>query len=114
MTSLPWLVIGSLLTGACSALLAWYLRRHRGQPGVNWAIITLLVLGGWAISYGVSLLVFDPTLRRGLEMVSWTAMLVAGICYLAFGLDYTGRGTSSVAGGSRFWHSSRPGRSASF
>lgn len=85
-------MIGSLLTGACSALLAWYLRRHRGQPGVNWAIVTLLALGVWAISYGVSLLVFDPTLRRGLEMVSWTGMIAAGISYLAFALDYTGRG----------------------
>ncbi|NUC73431.1 PAS domain-containing protein [Haloterrigena sp. SYSU A558-1] len=92
MSLSPWLVIGSLLTGACSAFLAWYLRRHCGQPGVNWAIVTVLALAVWSVSDGVSLLVFEPTLRLVLETVSWTGMIGAGIAYLAFALDYTGRG----------------------
>ncbi|WP_246084324.1 histidine kinase N-terminal 7TM domain-containing protein [Salinadaptatus halalkaliphilus] len=89
----PWPVTGSLLAGAGSVLLLAYLWRHRGKPGVNWFVLTLVAQSVWCFSYGISLLVFDPTLRIGMEMLTWVAIMWTGLPFLAFGLEYTGRGS---------------------
>lgn len=92
MLPVSWPVVGSLLPVFGGLYLIAYLRRHLGKPGVNWFIVTLSAVVLWSGSYGVSLLVFDPQLRLALEMLTWTAMMATGISFLAFGLDYTGRG----------------------
>lgn len=92
MFPVPWPVIGSALPIIGGLYLIRYLRRHSGKPGVNWFIVTLVAVVCWCFSYAISLLVFDPGLRLVLEMCSWTASMATGISFLAFGLDYTGRG----------------------
>jgi len=46
----------------------------------------------FCLSYGVSLLVFDPSLRAGFEAVTSVSVCLVGPFFLAFGLEYTGRG----------------------
>ena len=87
-----WLVLGSVGSGVGAALLARYLCRHRGKPGANWFILTLVGVAVFCLSYGVSLLVFDPSLRAGFELVTIASVCFVGPFFLAFGLEYTGRG----------------------
>lgn len=88
----PWPVIGSVLPVPGALYVLYALRRHRGKPGVDWFIVTLVTVVVWCLGYAVSLLVFDPFWRLRLEMLTWSAMMGSGISFLAFGLDYTGRG----------------------
>jgi signal transduction histidine kinase len=43
-------------------------------------------------TYGGALLIFDPATRIALEAVAFTSLSFMGPFFLAFGLDYTGRG----------------------
>ena len=79
-------------SGVGAALLARYLFRHRGKPGADWFILTLTAVAVFCLSYGVSLLVFDPPLRAVFEVVTITSVCFVGPFFLAFGLEYTGRG----------------------
>jgi signal transduction histidine kinase len=90
---IPWPAAGSILAGVGTLVLLWTLRRYRDAPGANWFLLTLVAQSVWCLSYGVSLLVFDPTLRWALEVVTWTGILWTGVPFLAFGLEYTGRGS---------------------
>jgi signal transduction histidine kinase len=92
----PWLgaslLVGGAAAGGIAGLtLAWYLRRHRGKAGVDWFMAALGVQSLWCGSYAVSLLVFDSTLRRLLEVGSLTAMSALGVVFLGFAFTYTGR-----------------------
>ena len=87
-----WLVLASVGSGVGAALLARYLFRHRGKPGANWFILTLTAVAVFCLSYGVSLLVFDPSLRAGFEAATIASVCFVGPFFLAFGLEYTGRG----------------------
>lgn len=86
------LLVGASGAGGIAGLtLAAYLRRHRGKAGVEWFITALAVQALWCGAYAVSLLVYDPFLRRLLEVVSLTAMTALGVVFLGFALTYTGR-----------------------
>ncbi|WP_440766163.1 histidine kinase N-terminal 7TM domain-containing protein [Natronorubrum sp. DTA7] len=92
MLPLPWPVFFSLLSGLGTVFLIAYLWQHRRKPGANWFLLALVAQALWCVSYGVSLLVFDPTLRWAFEVVTWIAITWTGVPFLAFGLNYTGRG----------------------
>lgn len=85
-------IVTASLTGGIGALyLFQYLNRHRGKSGAVWFMGNIAAVVAFCLSYGVSMLVFDPTLRLGLEMLSFVGLCFMGPFFLAFGLDYTGR-----------------------
>jgi len=71
--------------------LAWAIREHRGRPGVDWFLGVFAAQATWCFSYGIGLLVTDPTLRAVLEAMTWLGIVWAGITFLGFALEYTGR-----------------------
>ncbi|WP_254763239.1 histidine kinase N-terminal 7TM domain-containing protein [Natrinema marinum] len=93
MGGIPWPAAGSILSGIGTLLLLWYLRRHRGKPGATWFLLALVAQALWCFSYGVSLFVFEPTLRWAFEVLTWIGIVWTGVPFLAFGLEYTGRGS---------------------
>ena len=86
-----WPAVGSLAGGAGALGLAWAIRKHRGRPGVDWFLGVFAAQATWCCSYGVGLLVSDPTLRAALETTAWLGILWTGIAFLGFALEYTGR-----------------------
>ncbi|WP_281196027.1 histidine kinase N-terminal 7TM domain-containing protein [Halorubrum sp. F4] len=86
-----WPAVGSIAGGAGALGLAWAIRRHRGRPGVDWFLGVFAAQATWCLSYGVGLLVDDPTLRVLLETTTWLGVLWTGIAFLGFALEYTGR-----------------------
>jgi signal transduction histidine kinase len=88
-----WLAAGSLAAAAATVALAAYLARHRRKPGANWFLIQLSAQAVFCVSYGVSLFAFDPAIRVAFEVVTWLAFSWIGPLFLAFALEYTGRGT---------------------
>ncbi|PCR89938.1 histidine kinase N-terminal 7TM domain-containing protein [Natrinema ejinorense] len=93
MSAVPWPAAGSILSGVGTLFLLQYLRQHRGKPGADWLLAALFAQALWCFSYGLGLLVFDPALRWGLEVLTWTGIVWTGVPFLAFGLEYTGRGS---------------------
>jgi len=93
MWTVPWPAAGSLLSGIGTLLLLWYLREHRGKPGANWFLLALVAQALWCFAYGIGLFVFDPALRWVFEVLTWTGIVWTGVPFLAFGLEYTGRGS---------------------
>lgn len=85
------LATASAAGGIAGLALAAYIWGYRGKAGASWFVAALAVQALWGLSYGVSLLVFDPVLRRLLEAVSFTAMSALGVVFLGFALAYTGR-----------------------
>jgi len=85
------LVGASVGAGVGALFLIYYLIRHWGRPGAAWFIGNLSSVAVFCFSYGLSLLVFDPTVRLVFEMVTFIALCFMGPFFLAFGLGYTGR-----------------------
>ena len=86
-----WPAVGSLAGGVGALALAWAIREHRGRPGVDWFLGVFAAQATWCLSYGVGLLVSDPTLRTALEATMWLGVIWTGIAFLGFALEYTGR-----------------------
>ncbi|OYR42493.1 histidine kinase N-terminal 7TM domain-containing protein [Halorubrum sp. Hd13] len=86
-----WPAVGSLAGGAGAIGLALAIREHRGRPGVDWFLGVFAAQATWCLSYGVGLLVTDPTLRTALEATTWLGIVWTGIAFLGFALEYTGR-----------------------
>ncbi|OYR51869.1 histidine kinase N-terminal 7TM domain-containing protein [Halorubrum sp. Ea8] len=86
-----WSAVGSLAGGAGAIGLALAIREHRGRPGVDWFLGVFAAQATWCLSYGVGLLVTDPTLRTALEATTWLGIVWTGIAFLGFALEYTGR-----------------------
>ena len=93
MGTVPWPALGSILSGIGTVLLSRYLWRHRGTPGANWFLVALGTQALWCFAYGFGLFVFDPTLRWVLEVLTWLGIVWIGVPFLAFSLEYTGRGS---------------------
>lgn len=85
------LVVGSIAAGLGALWLLNYLTRYRERPGAIWFIGNLASVSVFCLSYGASLVVFDPTLRLAFEVVSFSSFCFMGPFFLAFGLGYTGR-----------------------
>ncbi|KPN29671.1 sensory histidine kinase AtoS [Halolamina pelagica] len=71
--------------------LAWGIREHRGRPGVDWFLGVFAAQATWCLSYGVGLLVRNPSVRGALEATMWLGIIWTGIAFLGFALEYTGR-----------------------
>ncbi|MDS0293702.1 histidine kinase N-terminal 7TM domain-containing protein [Halogeometricum luteum] len=87
-----WPIAGAGIAAVGSAALGWKLLTYRGSPGAKWFAATLGSQALFCAAVGVSYLVFDPALRRPLETVTWTALALQVIVFLAFALSYSGRG----------------------
>ncbi|WP_324760845.1 sensor histidine kinase [Haloarcula sp. GH36] len=84
-------ITASITAGFGAAYLLQYLYHKRGSPGASWFMGNIAAVTVFCITYGVSLLVFDPQLRGAAEAVSFVSVCFMGPFFLAFGLDYTGR-----------------------
>jgi len=91
VSSVPWPAIGSLLAGLISVLFLRYLWAYRENRGGLLFIGVIGCVTLWTVSYGVSLFVFDPTLRAAFELPIWTGINFTAVFFLAFALAYTGR-----------------------
>ncbi|WP_144926094.1 sensor histidine kinase [Halorubrum salsamenti] len=86
-----WPALGSLAGGAGAIWLAWAIRERLGRPGVDWFLGVFAAQATWCLSYGIGLLVGDPTLRYLLEAATWLGIVWTGVAFLGFALEYTGR-----------------------
>jgi len=86
-------VVGSILSGVGASALAVYLRRHQGRAGAEWFVAALSTQALWCLAYVVSFFVTAVGTHRLLEALSWIGMFWTGPLFLAFALEYTGRGT---------------------
>ncbi|EMA66051.1 signal transduction histidine kinase regulating citrate/malate metabolism [Halorubrum aidingense JCM 13560] len=86
-----WPAVVSVAGGMGALTLAWTIREHRGRPGVDWFLGVFAAQAIWCLSYGVGLLVTDPTLRPLLEAATWLGIVWTGVAFLGFALEYTGR-----------------------
>ena len=84
-------VFASLAGGLGSVYLLRYLDGRRDKPGAVWFMGNIASVTVFCVTYGLSLLVFDPTVRRLAEAVSFVSVCFMGPFFLAFGLAYTGR-----------------------
>ena len=84
-------IAASIVAGVGAVYLLQYLYGYRDRPGAAWFMGNIANVAIFCLTYGLSLLVFDPALRTGFEMVSFVSMCFMGPFFLAFGLDYTGR-----------------------
>ncbi|WP_435068103.1 histidine kinase N-terminal 7TM domain-containing protein [Haloplanus sp. C73] len=87
-----WPAVGSLAAGVGSLALMWFVLRYRGRPGARWFLGVLAAQTLWCLAYGVGLLVFDPFVRLAFELAMWVGIVWTGLTFLAFALQYTGRG----------------------
>lgn len=88
----PWLALGSLASGAISLGFMRHIWRYRDRPGALYFAITIGCVALWSLAYGAALFVFDPFWRQLFEIPIWLAINFIGVFFLAFGLEYTGRG----------------------
>jgi signal transduction histidine kinase len=92
LPGVPWLALAMLATGVGALALLASLWSYRGRQGAWPWFGVIAALAVWPLSYGIGLLVFDPTVRPLLEIPVALAMNWAGVFFLAFALAYTGRG----------------------
>jgi signal transduction histidine kinase len=85
------LVIASVAAGCGAVFLLRYLYLQRGKAGATWFMGNIAAVIVFCVSYGMSLLVFDPSLRVAFESISFSSFCFMGPFFLAFGLGYTGR-----------------------
>ena len=84
-------IAASIAGGVGAAYLLQYLYHQRAKPGAFWFVGNIAAVTVFCFSYGLSLLVFDLTVRRVAEAVSFVCVAFMGPFFLAFGLAYTGR-----------------------
>ena len=86
------IVFASLLAGCGALYMLQYLYSRREKPGAGWFMGNIAAVAGFCVAYGIALLVFQPTARLALEAITIVCVAFMGPFFLAFGLDYTGRG----------------------
>lgn len=91
--TVSWLAAGALASGIASVIFLRYLWEYRSKPGARFFIVTIACEALWSFSYGTALLVFDPLIREILEIPVWIGVNFIGVSFLAFALEYTGRGS---------------------
>jgi signal transduction histidine kinase len=91
-TVTAWPAVGSFAAVAGTLVLARYVLDYRDRPGATWFLGVLLAQSVWCGAYGTALLTSDPTVRVALEQVVWIGTVWTGLAFLAFALEYTGRG----------------------
>ena len=84
-------IAASVVGGFGAAYLLQYLYHKRANPGAFWFSGNIAAVAVFCFSYGLSLLVSDPTIRRAAEALSFVCIAFMGPFFLAFGLAYTGR-----------------------
>ena len=89
--TVPWPAVGSFVAGAISLFFLRYLWPYRNEKGANYFIGVIGCVTLWTISYGLALLVFEPTLRFLFEIPIWLAINGSAVFFLAFAFEYTGR-----------------------
>ncbi|MFD1597424.1 histidine kinase N-terminal 7TM domain-containing protein [Halobellus rarus] len=102
LSAFPWLAAASLASGIVSLGFMRYLWPYRNRLGGRFFLATIGCEALWSLSYGLALFVFDPALREAFEVPIWIAINFIGVFFLAFALEYTGRGhilRSKVMGG---------------
>lgn len=106
----PLLAVAIVTAGVISLYFIRYLWAYRDDPGARFYIGTIACEALWTLSYGLALLVFDPTLRAMFEVPIWIGINFIGVFFLAFALEYTGRGhlvrskLMGVIGGVQVFH----------
>lgn len=85
-------VVASFGAGVGALYLLQYLYSQRGAAGASWFMRNIASVAVFCFTYGASVLVTVPRLRVGLEAISFVSVCFMGPFFLAFGLDYTGRG----------------------
>ena len=90
-SGVPWLALGSLLAGVGTVGLVAYLCRHRGKPGANWFVAGLSTQALFCLAAGVSPFA-SGSASVALSALAWSAFVSTGPLFMAFALDYTGRG----------------------
>ena len=88
---LSWPAVGSLASGLISLAFIAFVRPYREEDGATLFMAMIGAIALWAFSYGVALLVFDPTLRFLFEIPIWLGTCFTSLLFLAFALEYTGR-----------------------
>jgi signal transduction histidine kinase len=86
------IVVASAGAAVGALLLLRYLYGQRDAAGAAWFMGNIASVAIFCFCYGGSLLVSSPPLRTALEAVSFASVSAMGPFFLAFGLDYTGRG----------------------
>jgi len=89
--TVPWPALGSFVAGVISLFFLRYLWPYRNEKGANYFIGVIGCVTLWTVSYGVALLVFDPTLRFLFEIPIWLGINGVAVFFLAFAFEYTGR-----------------------
>ena len=85
-------VVASFGAAVGALSLVQYLYTQRANPGAAWFMGNMASVAVFCLTYGLALLIFDPTVRAALAAVVFVCLTFMGPFFLAFGLDYTGRG----------------------
>ncbi|WP_185911758.1 sensor histidine kinase [Halonotius roseus] len=91
MSAFSWPAAASLASGLLSVGFIAFVWPYREEDGARLFMAMIGAITLWAVSYGVALLVFDPTLRFLLEIPIWLGTCFTSLLFLAFALEYTGR-----------------------
>jgi len=86
-----WPAAASLVSGLLSGGFIAFVWPYREADGARLFMAMIGAITLWAVSYGVALLVFDPTLRFLFEIPIWLGTCFTSLLFLAFALEYTGR-----------------------
>ncbi|PAU77784.1 HTR-like protein [Halorubrum salipaludis] len=86
------IIVASIAAGVGALYLLQYLYSQKGKAGADWFMGNMASVALFCLSYGISLVITNPTLRIVLGAVAFICVCFMGPFFLAFGLDYTGRG----------------------
>ncbi len=89
--TVPWPAVGSFVAGVMSILFLRYLWPYHEEKGAHYFIGVIGCVTLWTVSYGIALLVFEPTLRFAFEIPIWLGINGSAVFFLAFAFEYTGR-----------------------
>ena len=86
------LVASAVGTAVGTAVLVVLIWRHRSKPGAGWFLAALVAQALWGVVYAAALLTGVPVVRRALGAVGGALLTALGAYFVAFALEYTGRG----------------------